>query len=295
MRTAAKAAVLGGFRSAEAAVARRTPRSSVVPVAPGDSGLLSVALVSGETGRAEKPLATERRDFDDWDFAGVEEELFDAIHPAPRIVFGGVPTLQEAKEATSDLKDAIDMIYFSPNSAKQSVGDIQGSTSSENSVVIPEVPKHVVNAFSLLQGSPEAQNVVASLASDKNVWDAIMKNDKVMAFYKNQESAVLSPERSADPEESVDSSTTPTPKNQISDSSPLWDWVNNIKLGVSEMMTNISNLLQDFMGASAGASSSKTSPYTVTGDSVAAGVGVGASFLALAVAAILVVLFKRGA
>jgi hypothetical protein len=32
------------------------------------------------------------------------------------------------------------------------------------------------------------QDVVASLASDKNVWDAVMKNEKVMKFYKTYES-----------------------------------------------------------------------------------------------------------
>ena len=30
---------------------------------------------------------------------------------------------------------------------------------------------------------------MASLASDKNVWDAVMKNEKVMKFYKAYESS----------------------------------------------------------------------------------------------------------
>lgn len=30
---------------------------------------------------------------------------------------------------------------------------------------------------------------MASLASDKNVWDAVMKNEKVMKFYKTYESS----------------------------------------------------------------------------------------------------------
>lgn len=32
------------------------------------------------------------------------------------------------------------------------------------------------------------QDVVASLAADKNVWDAVMKNEKVMEFYRTQQS-----------------------------------------------------------------------------------------------------------
>ncbi|KAI3959556.1 hypothetical protein MKX01_025072, partial [Papaver californicum] len=32
--------------------------------------------------------------------------------------------------------------------------------------------------------NPAAQSVVSSLASDKNVWDAVMGNEKVMEFLK---------------------------------------------------------------------------------------------------------------
>lgn len=41
-------------------------------------------------------------EFDDWGFSDEEES------PPARLVFGSAPTLQEAKEATSDLKQAID-------------------------------------------------------------------------------------------------------------------------------------------------------------------------------------------
>uniref|UniRef100_A0A2P2K2S6 Uncharacterized protein LOC105142358 isoform X3 n=1 Tax=Rhizophora mucronata TaxID=61149 RepID=A0A2P2K2S6_RHIMU len=37
------------------------------------------------------------------EFAGVEEERM-----VPRLVFGGAPSLQEAKDATNELKDALD-------------------------------------------------------------------------------------------------------------------------------------------------------------------------------------------
>uniref|UniRef100_A0A2N9I347 TORTIFOLIA1/TORL1-2 C-terminal domain-containing protein n=1 Tax=Fagus sylvatica TaxID=28930 RepID=A0A2N9I347_FAGSY len=38
------------------------------------------------------------------------------------------------------------------------------------------VPRHVFHEFSLLSRSPEAQNVVASIAPDPNVWNAVMEN-----------------------------------------------------------------------------------------------------------------------
>ncbi|GMP65578.1 hypothetical protein CsSME_00026310 [Camellia sinensis var. sinensis] len=48
-------------------------------------------------------------ELDDWEFAdGVAETIVNSGEPMPRLVFGGVPTLEEAKEATSELKEALD-------------------------------------------------------------------------------------------------------------------------------------------------------------------------------------------
>ena len=46
-------------------------------------------------------------EMDDWEFADDELNMY-AGEPTPRLVFSGVPSFQEAKDATSDLKDAID-------------------------------------------------------------------------------------------------------------------------------------------------------------------------------------------
>lgn len=43
----------------------------------------------------------------DWEFAGVED-LSPPPEPIARVVFDAAPTLQEAKEATTDLKEALD-------------------------------------------------------------------------------------------------------------------------------------------------------------------------------------------
>ena len=54
--------------------------------------------------------------WDDWDFADGEEGLvMEAGEPMPRLVFGGVPSFQEAKDATVELKDALDMYNFDQN------------------------------------------------------------------------------------------------------------------------------------------------------------------------------------
>jgi hypothetical protein len=54
--------------------------------------------------------------WDDWDFADGEEGLvMEAGEPMPRLIFGGVPSFQEAKDATAELKDALDMYNFDQN------------------------------------------------------------------------------------------------------------------------------------------------------------------------------------
>ncbi|CAL9145420.1 unnamed protein product [Musa hybrid cultivar] len=70
-------------------------------------------------------------------------------------------------------------LYFSPSTNFPATEVPHMSAHHEASGIIPSMQGHVVRAFSLLQGSPEVQ-----LASNKNVWDAIMKNEKVMEFYR---------------------------------------------------------------------------------------------------------------
>lgn len=64
---------------------------------------LSVAGVSSQGAKtAEVVPVHTAASWDEWDFAD------DGGLVVPRVVFGSAPTLEEAKEATADLKDAID-------------------------------------------------------------------------------------------------------------------------------------------------------------------------------------------
>lgn len=48
-------------------------------------------------------------DIDEWEFAGGEEDsLAVSSEGLPRLVFGGTPSIEEAKEATSELKDVLE-------------------------------------------------------------------------------------------------------------------------------------------------------------------------------------------
>ncbi|XP_072969558.1 uncharacterized protein [Typha angustifolia] len=193
-----------------------------------------------------------------------EKDALESANPAPRVVFGSVPTIEEAKEAISDLQGALEKVYFSKTTTEVSRRHAKGIGSES---ISQSMPRHVFQAFSLLQGSTEAQNVVASLTADRNVWDAVMKNDKVMEFYRDHQ---------------LDTSLI----------SLVADFVNNIKKNVMELVSNVSNFFQDFLGNLAGDHSGiQSRTRNSTSDSH---VAVGASFVALVVASILVVLVKRG-
>lgn len=312
MRTVAKAASIGGYRSgvafasnAAAAVGRRSsrPATATIPAAttaPVEGGS-SISLLSSEKSRNEATVVPPASQYpswevDDWEFAGweEEEESFDLMTSAPRLVFGPVPTLEEAKEATSDLKDALDKVYFSEPVDEVPGKHGEGQNTLESASIISVMPRHVVQAFSLLQGSSEAQNVVASLASDKNVWDAVMQNEKVIEFYRNHQSnAVLieSVSESALSEGSAENSDDPSA--DTFGSSGFKNFVDNIQKKVMEMVSNLSSFLQDFFGTSGEAHSTNSKSDSSTSNSYV-DVALGTSFIGLAIAVIMVVLVKRG-
>ncbi|GJN30602.1 hypothetical protein PR202_gb18921 [Eleusine coracana subsp. coracana] len=174
IRAAAKAAMVGGYRSAAAV------RRSVLPSSSQPSHTSSAA----DGRRASTTIA-----MDDW------------VIP-DREVFGPVPTHEEAMAATLDLSEAFEIAKSDPNAhAKvapvsalvevvhsETPQDVSKQENNyENLLVSSGAPGRIVQAFTMLNESPEAQDVVASLASDKNVWDAVMKNEKVMKFYKRLE------------------------------------------------------------------------------------------------------------
>lgn len=117
MRTAAKAASSAAHAPwvDQAAAAFRSSRAPAVAVsvagqatAAAAEGVKSSSAAPGDNGAVAEKRGPSM--VDDWEFAGgMEEELSEAMRPAPlRLVFGPVPTLEEAREATEDLKKALD-------------------------------------------------------------------------------------------------------------------------------------------------------------------------------------------
>lgn len=115
MRTAAKVAGIGvasaGLRNLTAASpAEHAVRQASRPVS---AALSSTSLRESKVSDIPPPHTAASWDMDDWDFAGDEELVMNAGEPMPRMVFDAVPSFQEAKEATTELKDAIDKYIFS--------------------------------------------------------------------------------------------------------------------------------------------------------------------------------------
>ncbi|KAL8510489.1 hypothetical protein ACS0TY_017341 [Phlomoides rotata] len=171
-----------------------------------------------ESGGVQMPCV----ELDDWVLPFKEEVGIEASDPMPRLVFGGPPTLQEAKEATSELSIALENIYelqflcrpyvtaerlalafLSPSKSigygSSSVSD-QGSSLSLSSVEdietkacvtteivgAPSLPAPAIRAFKLLNESSMAKDVVASIASDMNVWTAVLQNKDLQNFLESE-------------------------------------------------------------------------------------------------------------
>ncbi|XP_077228063.1 uncharacterized protein LOC143861062 [Tasmannia lanceolata] len=303
IRNAAKAATFGAYRNVttvteKAAKASRIASSSAAI----DEDKSPISLLSSQNGRIDPTSGVQKPtwEIDDWEFAGGEDttEILDSMDPKPRLVFGPVPTLKEAKEATSDLKDAVDQIYFSPSVATSCGGPVQMSTLSgplslddsmkkacvtreSGEIVQSALPKHVLNAFAMLKESPEVENVVASIASDTNVWEAVMKNDKVREFYQSHQTNVNTGMEMAFAGNSYLGAESMEAFSETSEN-VLMRFVKDIKLRVADMVNNLSEFFQGIFGNSSEESSSKSTKENI-----------GASFMALAILVIMIVLFKR--
>ncbi|GJN08757.1 hypothetical protein PR202_ga26711 [Eleusine coracana subsp. coracana] len=295
IRAAAKAAMVGGYRSAAAV------RRSVLPSSSQPPHTSSAA----DGRRASTTIA-----MDDWVIPDHE-------------VFGPVPTHEEAMAATLDLSEAFQMCSFSyhtsaksdpkahakvaPVSALLEVShsetpqDVSKQEDNyENLLVSSGAPGRIVQAFTMLNESPEAQDVVASLASDKNVWDAVMKNEKVMKFYKRLEtklsdSSSVASSVTEDEMEVDDDAASSQNSNDLSPMSgeSIKDYVERMKALVSEMVSNLSNMMQDLVATSnEGRCKGKLKTMVVSASNDFAN-NVPSTFVLLAIASIMVVLLKR--
>ncbi|KAL2943923.1 Photosystem I assembly protein Ycf3 [Bienertia sinuspersici] len=281
MRAAAKVAGIGvinsGIRSSGSI---ESPVN--VAVRPALSGLSSTGLT------VENPVQKPVWEIDDWEFAGSENDEFvvDKNNSAkPRLVFGPVPTIEETKEATIELKDALDKVYLS--SPKSEGSAESASALHETKACITHessVSKSAMQAFRLLHDSAAAQTVVASIACDPNVWNAVMQNPTLVEFLESEKSATIFENQD---QESTNTSVHSNDANGPKMPGGLMAFLENVKITVVDMVQNLTNLVQSWFNAPEMEKSTKST------DGSTRSLLAGGSFMGLAMMVIMVVVMKR--
>ncbi|KAJ7948521.1 Uncharacterized conserved protein (UCP012943) [Quillaja saponaria] len=305
MRTVAKVAGIGvatgGLRGVPVMPpAEQSVRNASRPV----SAILSLEGAKSTEVLPSKAAAAWE---DGWDFADENDLVMEAGEPMPRVVFSGVPSYQEAKVATTELKDALDKVYLSsPKSATcegYSAGDQVSdlpllsrsdmetkSCAIETTIATPPVPKQALQAFKFLSSSPEAQNVVTSIACDPNVWNAMMENPVLKDFVVSHQTSVEYQEEPPKKFEVVsDSCQTEDSKSSVFD---VMGTLQNIRLTVTEMVCNVSKYLQNIFGPAAAEKMSSDADGNAKATFMD-NTTLGASLMGLVVMVVMVVVLKR--
>ncbi|XP_052878011.1 uncharacterized protein LOC108470460 isoform X2 [Gossypium arboreum] len=301
MRAVGKVAGVGIVNSSLRGGVQGTPLSaeqSVMRVAASSRSASSVVSVSSEgvssvvdtTASVSHKSSWEM--VNDWEFAGdfeqeaaLEGSIAASGRPEPiaRVLFSGVPSLEEAKEATNDLKDALD------NETVQVTGVSLLSNTEETkdcvayNIEATSVPKPAIQAFKLLNESPAVQSVVASIASDPNVWNAVLNNSAYMDFIKSQQTNDKF-EFPGSPRSSV--SSVKLEENEDSGDS-FSAFIQKIKTSVVEMVSKTTDFLHSLFSLPS-ADKAKENAGSNNMDKT-----IGASLMGLAVMVIMVVLLKR--
>ncbi|XP_010443028.1 PREDICTED: uncharacterized protein LOC104725975 [Camelina sativa] len=275
----------GGFSQASEQFRVKTAAAATATSKP-VSASISTAVVHPSV--EEDGMVMQRPVWDDWEFAEEEE-------PIPRVVFSKPPSLEEAKEATEDLKEAINMVYMSsPNSSSAAIEGsndggsvskmLSGLQSSENRAVESAVPQAALQAFAFLSENTAAQTVVASIACDPKVWDAVMENKDLMKFLKTNNTAASSQVESDNDDQSERSSTT---ECEVMEEKPLeiLEILQDVKLKVVRMMENVSSYFGGLFGLGSETEEGKDKKQTLFNDP--------RSLFGLAVVVIFMVVLKR--
>ncbi|KAI3810000.1 hypothetical protein L1987_19605 [Smallanthus sonchifolius] len=302
MRAAAKVAGIGilngSLRGGEnPVVSAARSVASVVSSSASDDLKLSIARDDRYANSS-----VEKAYDDDWELAGVEDELFmEAGEPMPRLVFGGAPSIQEAKQATSDLNYALEKTYLLPNATNgQGLSDSESVETKpclvSETLVAPLPSKHAIQAFRLLNENPKAQNVVASIASDPNVWNAVLQNPDLVDFLQTHKTEVVFPEMDSTVNDTSDETPEATNESKSASGKGFMDYVEEIKqkitVTVVDMMNSLSDTFQTLFGGSSPKDGVTVNPDGTAGISMEQ-TAIGATLMGLAIMVISVVVLKR--
>ncbi|CAK7338315.1 unnamed protein product [Dovyalis caffra] len=324
MRAAAKVAGVGVVNSGIRGGISFVPPSGEQSVRNASRPVSAIISSKASGGGVTETVQRPAWELDEWEFAGgVEEEMFvDSGEPAARVVFGGAPpSLQEAKAATCELKDALQKVYLSP--PYSGTGSSHGGSQLSGLPLLTNTdfletkgciscdpigapaPKYAMQAFSLLNESPKVQNVVAALASDPNVWKAVLENEALQDLLQTQNTTKesVADAQSSEAKESVgdacfQDAVSSRQFTELSDDeseagnsqTELMDIINNVKHTVVDMVTNISAYFKRIF-------SFTSAEHSPAADGSAGATSIektlGASLMGLAVMVIMVVMLRR--
>ncbi|CAA7049181.1 unnamed protein product [Microthlaspi erraticum] len=241
---------------------------------PVSASISSAVHLSAE----EDAMHMQRPVWDDWEFPEVES--------IPRVVFSKPPSLQEAKEATEDLKEAINMAMEGSNEGGSVSKMLSSFQASENRAVESAVPQVALQAFAFLSENSAAQTVVASIACDPKVWDAVMENKDLMKFLETSRSVDSSKAESEDNgEQSEDSSTTTESEDSEAKTIDILEILRDMKLKAIRLMENVSSYFGGLFKSESFTEDGKEKKQTVYNDP--------RSLFGLAVCVIFMVVMKR--
>ncbi|KAG6736744.1 hypothetical protein POTOM_060362 [Populus tomentosa] len=157
------------------------------------------------------------------------------------------------------------------------------------------------NAFSLLNESPRIQTVVAALASDPNVWNAVWENKALQELLQSQNAnkEYVADNESVGDTDSQDAAVSSKKLTELSDDenetgnsqTGLMDVINNVKLTMVDMVTNVSAYFKKIFSFSS-AEHTPDAANEKAGSSTTEKT-LGASLMALAVMVIMVVVLRR--
>ncbi|KAH9314289.1 hypothetical protein KI387_022916 [Taxus chinensis] len=184
--------------------------------------------------------------------------------PAP---FDSPPTKQEVEEAVSNLQSAFPFSGSQSNQTSLPLSSVEHNNDpagvaeslesntkscktvvdwiepelhfSNRGVVQPLGHNNVFDAFQLLQNSPAVQGMVVSLASDKAIWDAVLKNEQVVEFRKSLQKGGSNMQEIT---EGSDDASAAEKTNLFAQT------MENVKLKVTEYMEKITELIHNILG-----------------------------------------------
>ncbi|KAK9084961.1 hypothetical protein Sjap_025372 [Stephania japonica] len=301
MRSAMKAATVGAINGklrppstlplSDHSVSALSRNPSRDPSRSVSTGIASATAIDDAT--APVTGKSERWEFEDWEFA--EEGLNlgpDSPRKMSRVVFGGVPTMEEAEEAASDLKGILETEYF-PSTTRgcqnADIKDVQTYSSISNPAI---------QAFKLLKENAEAQNIVSSLACDEKIWHCVMSNERVLEFIKSQATDNVASLL----EEELKPENDPKPAEDNFDNRPDWKdsdggtesgfakLMLRLKMTVNKIVGRFSELIQNFFAVP---TADDSADAKVGGPNTANEISIGNSIMALAVMVIVVLVMKR--